>query len=227
VNDLKNLLDRIDAEASIQEERTKRRQQERVAAFETRQRRYRELLQPTVSRLKKLWLPRLQLFAEKFQSLATKFGESVKTSPDIRVGHDLEHTGQVAFVCESAPAQIQLKFGLSHDFEVRDLVMEYDLTIIPVFLKFEPHARLEQKIESFDDDKAAQWLDDRIVDFIRTYLAIHENVTYVADRMVEDPIAQIRFPKYAAKSTLQKEGITYYFISNETKREFQNSYSKR
>jgi YHS domain-containing protein len=226
VNNLKNLLDRIDAEMSIQEERTRRRQQERVDAFETRQRRYRELLQPTVSRLKKLWLPRLRLFAEKFQVLATKFGESVKITPEIGTGHDLEHTAQVVFVCESAPAQIQLKFGFSHDFEFRELVMEYDLTIIPVFLKFEPQARHEQKIESFDEDRSAQWLDDRIVDFIRTYLAIHENATYVADRMVEDPIAQIRFPKYAAKSTLQKEGITYYFISNDTKCEFQNGCSR-
>jgi YHS domain-containing protein len=53
-------------------------------------------------------------------------------------------------------------------------------------------------------------------------VAIHENSIYVADQMVENPIAQMRFPKYAAEATLQKEGITYYFISSETKRDFQN-----
>jgi YHS domain-containing protein len=221
VNNLMNLLDRINAETVRQEERKTRLQQECMAAFESRRRRYRELFQPAVKRLKTIWLPRLQLLGEKFRALAEKFGETVTVSPEIESGQDVEHSGSVVFTCDSPPAKIQVKFGFFHDFEVRNLTIEYELKIIPVFLKFEPHSRLEQKVESFDDDEVVQWLDDRIVDFVRTYLAIHEHSTYVADQLVEDPIAQMRFPKYAANSTLQREGITYYFISPETQREFQ------
>jgi YHS domain-containing protein len=226
VNNIKNLLDRINAESSLQEERKARLQQECVNAFEARRRRYRELFLPAVKRLKTIWLPRLQLLAEKFQALAEKFGESVTVTPEFGPSQDVEHSGQVVFACDSPLAKIQVKFGFFHDFEVRVLNIEYDLKIIPVFLKFEPNSCLEQEIESFDEDAAAQWLDDRIVDFVRTYLAIHEHSTYVAEQLVEDPIAQTRFPRYAAKSTLQRDGNTYYFISPETQREFQTGCSR-
>ena len=69
---------------------------------------------------------------------------------------------------------------------------------------------------------SAEWLDGRIIAFVRTYLAIHENSNYVTDQIVEDPIAKMRFPKHAAETTLQKDGNTYYFISAETKNDFQN-----
>jgi YHS domain-containing protein len=154
----------------------------------------------------------VQLLKERFDSLARSFGESVRVISEIKPDNE-PHSGELAFAFESPLATIQMKFGFFHDSDFRDLVIDYDLRIIRVFLKFEPQSRLEQKIESFDEDLAAQWLDDRIVAFVRTYMA---------DQMVEDPIAQMRFPKYAAETTLQKEGITYYFISAETKRDFQN-----
>jgi YHS domain-containing protein len=37
--------------------------------------------------------------------------------------------------------------------------------------------------------------------------------------MVEDPIAHVRFPKFAA-ATLEWQGKTYYFVGEETRREF-------
>jgi YHS domain-containing protein len=40
------------------------------------------------------------------------------------------------------------------------------------------------------------------------------------DDMVEDPIANIRFPKYAAGATLEWQGQTYYFVGEETRTEF-------
>jgi len=222
VNNLKNLLDRINAEAAITEERIKRRHQERVDTFERRRQRHQELFLPAWNRLKKVWLPRLRLLEGKIRALAKNLGESVRVIPEIRPNEDAPHSGEMSFVCESSLARIQVKFGFFHDTEVRNLVMDYALVIIPVFLKFEPHSRQEQTVESFDADVAAQWLDDRIVDFVRTYLAIHENSTYTADHLVEDPIAHVRFSKHVAKNTLHKEGITYYFISPETKRAFEN-----
>ncbi len=63
-------------------------------------------------------------------------------------------------------------------------------------------------------------MDDRLVDFVKTYLALHQNEYYLKDHMVEDPIAGIRFPKLAAAATLECDGKTYYFIGEETRREF-------
>jgi YHS domain-containing protein len=39
--------------------------------------------------------------------------------------------------------------------------------------------------------------------------------------MVVDPVASVRFPKVFAQSTLEKGGKTYYFISDQTRREFE------
>ena len=41
------------------------------------------------------------------------------------------------------------------------------------------------------------------------------------DVFVEDPVARIRFPKYLASSTLERDGKTYYFVDEETRREFE------
>lgn len=38
---------------------------------------------------------------------------------------------------------------------------------------------------------------------------------------VEDPVAGIRFPKYLATSTLERDGQTYYFLDEETRRGFE------
>ncbi len=67
-------------------------------------------------------------------------------------------------------------------------------------------------------DKAAlgKWFDDRIVSFVKTYLSLHENQYYLKGHMVEDPIAKVQFPKYAAGATLELDGKTLYFIDEST-----------
>jgi YHS domain-containing protein len=45
--------------------------------------------------------------------------------------------------------------------------------------------------------------------------------------MVEDPIAKVRFPKYAAGATLDVKGKTHYFIDEVTLREFQQQLAAR
>ena len=44
--------------------------------------------------------------------------------------------------------------------------------------------------------------------------------------MVEDPIAKVRFPKFAAAAKLEQNGKTFYFIDESTLREFQKHSNK-
>ena len=48
-----------------------------------------------------------------------------------------------------------------------------------------------------------------------------EQEIYLKDQMVEDPVAHVRFPKVAAATTLEWQGKTFYFIGEETRREFE------
>ena len=54
---------------------------------------------------------------------------------------------------------------------------------------------------------------------------LHENEYYLKEKMVEDPIAKVRFPSFAAAATLEHEGKTLYFIDESTLREFQQRTS--
>ena len=69
--------------------------------------------------------------------------------------------------------------------------------------------------------KLHKWIDDRLVQFVQTYLSLHENQYYLKEHMVEDPVAHVRFPKFAAGATLESGGKTHYFIGEETRRAFQ------
>ncbi|MBI2808892.1 MAG: hypothetical protein HYX68_28250 [Planctomycetes bacterium] len=221
MNDLNDLLARIETEASLQQERQHRLQQERLLAFERRKCRFQDLYLPAMNRLKAIWFPRLELLKDKFQALAQRFGETVTSEAVSSPSPEEQHTGAMQLACDSPLARIRLTFSFFHDVDIRNLVVDYKLDIIPVFLRFDGESRLELALETFDDETLVEWLDNLIVNFFRTYLAMHENSTYLADQIVEDPIAKVRFPKYAAETVSQKNGNTFYFISPETKREFE------
>jgi YHS domain-containing protein len=50
---------------------------------------------------------------------------------------------------------------------------------------------------------------------------LHLTEQYQEQVLVPDTVVGISFPKYFAASTLDHEGATYYFISEETRREFE------
>lgn len=115
---------------------------------------------------------------------------------------------------------IRLTFRLSHDADVRHVLLDYELEILPVFFRFEPHARLDVPLESYDEAVVDRWLDDRLVDFANAYLELHLTRQYQDRVLVADPVAGIRFPRYYAAATLEHQGTTYHFVSEETRREF-------
>ena len=88
-------------------------------------------------------------------------------------------------------------------------------------MQFTPHAQGEFPLENIDEAAVAKWIDDRIVDFVRTYVALNENEYYLKDFMVEDPIAHVRFPKFAAGASVQLREKTLYFIGEETRNEYE------
>ena len=80
---------------------------------------------------------------------------------------------------------------------------------------------MEQPLDGVNSGRLAEWLDDRVLGFVHTYLAMHENQYYLQNQMVQDPIAHVKFPKFAAAAKLEQNGKTIYFIDELTLREFQ------
>jgi YHS domain-containing protein len=202
-----SLASRIDAEFSAAAEKMKKLRAEGLEDYQGRQKRL-EQLGKVFDELRDIWKPRLDV-------LVKKFGDNVQATPRI-----VPSTREVTFEFHSKLAHVRLKLSASTDRDVRKVVLSYDLTIIPVLLRYEPHAELEFPLEKVNKEAVAKWIDDRILDFVRTYLSLGDNEVYLKDYMVEDPITQVRFPNFAAAATLEFQGKTYYFIGEETRREF-------
>lgn len=202
-----DLVSRIESEFQAMEKSVKEFQSEQVQVYEGRQERLEQYRQ-VCDLLRDVWTPRIE-------ALAAKFGDKVKLSP--RVTPTLREA-RLEFT--SPLASIDLRFTAATDYEVRNLVLEYDLHILPILMKYEKHSQIEFPLDKPDRDAIAKWIDDRIVTFVKTYLSLHKNEYYLKGHMVTDPISDTQFPKYAAAATLNYEGKTYYFIGEETRKAF-------
>jgi hypothetical protein len=202
-----SLADRIDAEFSAVQEKIKKFQTEQVGEHKERQKRLQQLGR-VFEELREIWGPRLEV-------LLKKFGDRVKATPRI-----VPSTREVTFDFQSSLAKVRLRLSASTDRDVRKVILAYDLEIIPVLMQFQPHAEAEFPLEAVDKEAATKWIDDRIVDFVKTYLSLTQNEVYLKDSMVEDPVAHVRFPNAAAAATLEWQGQKFYFIGDETRNEF-------
>ncbi|MGD9714556.1 MAG: hypothetical protein AB7V46_21225 [Thermomicrobiales bacterium] len=204
------LMDRIDAEFSAAQEHWNQLRTKHLEAYQDRRQRL-EQFERAVDGLRDVWEPRLDV-------LAKKFGKDMDVHPTVepaRRGMKMNF--------ESSLARITLRFGVAPDADIRNLVFTYDVEILPVLMSFNSHQELQVALDDVDEAKFGQWLDDRIVDFVHTYFALHENEYYLKDQLVEDPIAKVKFPKFAAGAKLEQNGRTLYFIDESTCREFQHA----
>jgi hypothetical protein len=205
--DISNLASRLDAQFAAVAEKFKKFQAEQVEDYKVRQKRL-EQLGKVFDELREIWKPRLEL-------LMKKFGDRVQAQPRI-----VPATREATFEFHSKVARVRLKLSASTDRDVQKLVLSYDLDIIPVLIRFTPHAEIEFPLNAVDKEAVAKWIDDRLVDFVETYLSFSQDDVYLKDQMVEDPIAHVRFPNIAAGATLEWQGKKLYFIGEETRREF-------
>jgi YHS domain-containing protein len=206
--DISNLASRIDAEFSAVEEKVKKLKVQEVEERIQRQQRL-EQFNKLLDQMSDIWKPRLEL-------LVKKFGDRVKVTPRV-----VPSTREATFDFQSRLARVRLKFSAFTDRDIQKLILGYDLEILPVLMRFKPHDEVEFPLNAVDKEATTKWVDDRIVDFVQTYFSMGENEIYLKDEMVEDPIAHVHFPKVAAAATLEWQGKKFYFIGEETRREFE------
>jgi len=207
MTDVSNLIQRIRDEFAASQQKLKGFQAQQVESHHARQKRE-EKLEQLFDQLAEVWRPRLE-------ALAKEFGDQVKVTPTLQRGKR-----QASMEVKSPLASIRLQFSAAGNSDVTQLVLGYDLEILPILMEIERHAEISMPLDEVDPQAIGQWLDDRIVGFVKTYLSLHENEYYLKDQMVEDSIAGMRFPKFAAGATRQRGNETFYFISEETALEF-------
>jgi YHS domain-containing protein len=214
MSDTKNLASSIDAAFSAMEQKRKQIQTEETKKHQDWQQRL-ERISGVFDSLRDIWKPRLEV-------LMHKFGDKVTATPRLEPS-----SRNVELRINSELARIVLRFQATTDYEMRKIILNYDLQIIPILMKYDSHAELEMPADSVDREAVGRWIDERILSFVKTYVALHENPFYLRDHMVEDPVTGVRFPKLLAGAKIDKGGRTYYFISDETRREFEERGAKK
>ena len=218
MNDVATLIRRIDQELETDVKREKAAWAE--AARTARERgprlqRYDAVAQHLIELLR----PRLDAFLGRFQAV-------VKVQPSVR-----EHTRSMNLTFTATVAKVNLTFEVCPDRDVTHIRLECTQEIVPVLVRYDRQAVLEIPLDAVQDDAVVQWFDERIVAFVKAYLALVRQDAvlkeHLKDQLVEDPVAKIHFPKYLAASSLEREGRTFYFVDEDTRREFEKGLAAK
>ncbi len=200
---------RLDAAFALLPEGIEQRRSVIDLEYQERQQRFAEDFIPSVAKIREVFRPRSD-------ALVAHFKDIIHVQADVQ-----DDFSKIVFSFDSTLARVTLTFDFSHDQEVRNMILDYDLEILPILMKFDHHSTLKLPLAAFDEQAGTAWVEDRLLSFIHSFVELNENQYYLQDQMVEDPVARIRMPRMVARETLDWEGQTYYFISAETRREFE------
>jgi YHS domain-containing protein len=213
MSNIDSLLNRIDQEVAAEVGRQKAAWAELKLANHERELRL-QRYETEAKRIVELLKPRLDAFIERFKAV-------VKAEPQIR-----EHTRTMSLTFAATVAKATLRFEVFPDQDGSHVRLECTQEIVPVVVRYDKHSALEFPLGGVRDEAVVEWFDDRIVAFSRAYIALVRQDPALREQLkdpfVEDPVARIRFPKYLASSTLERDGRTYYFVDEESRREFEN-----
>lgn len=207
------LEQRLSAEIDAVRQQVRAVQVQAEQSYECRRRRYRTFLR-IAHRIRKLLQGRLEILARKIP---------FEARPSIMRG-DHRYSGTVACHVPCDLAQVKFRFALAHDSDASHLLLDFELEILPIYVKFSPRENLSMPVDAYDEAELARWIDDRLVDFARVFLQLPLTEPYQREQIAVDPIANIAFPRMFARMTLRYEGKTYYFISDETCWEFERRH---
>lgn len=213
MSSVSDLEQRIEKAFSAVKDKAQQQMQERLQEFQTRQ----ALLKDYETAQAKI----VEIAKPRLEALAKRAGERVKVTPSV------SQTRRAAtFEFKTNKALIVLTFSVAPDQAIKKAVVEYDLKIVPVLWKFDKHGEFSTPIANVDTAGLTKWLDERILAFVDLFIQIHEGEIVDKAEMVEDPVAKISFPKFAAGATLEQGGKTYYFIDEKNKSEFATKKGK-
>jgi YHS domain-containing protein len=118
------------------------------------------------------------------------------------------------------PATVRLDLGVTRDGDMRTLIVQYRLRIIPIFFPFEGADDLTFPIDRVEPERVALWLDDKLVAFVETYLRLELEQGYQDENRVIDPVCCMSVNRVDAPARAEYGGKTYYFCVSECRDRF-------
>ncbi len=111
------------------------------------------------------------------------------------------------------PASVKLTLSIAHDTEIENLLLVYDLGILPIFFKYEAHSQASFPLNELNREQVLQWVDGKILLFVDTYLRLEQTEQYQQNNLVTDPVCGMRFRKGIASAEVKYDKHSFYFCS--------------
>lgn len=118
------------------------------------------------------------------------------------------------------PATTSLELGVTRDGEARTVVVEYNASILPVFIALEGHDRLVMPLDEVDEGRVAAWVERKLVGFVDAFLRLEMSPQYQAANFAVDPVCGMSVNKVFAPASLEHGGNQYYFCLDECRQKF-------
>jgi YHS domain-containing protein len=118
------------------------------------------------------------------------------------------------------PATVNLTIGVAHDDQIRNGVLYCDLDILPIFIKFSPHQETVLPFDQVDEVRVATWVDQRILEFLDTYLQLELSDQYQQQTLVTDPVCGMRIRRSLVAAEQEYRGVTYFFCAERCREKF-------
>jgi len=153
-------------------------------------------------------LPRMKELSRHFDNSKV---DLLHTDADFNCICELVHTPRF-------PATVKLGIALLPE-KNDTLTARYDLSIFPVLMEFNRNSEEAFPLDC-DEEVLGGWVDDRVLEFIDTYLRLETHPFYQKDNTVLDIICGMRISSIAATSSVERHGRTFYFCSEHCKEAF-------
>jgi YHS domain-containing protein len=109
---------------------------------------------------------------------------------------------------------------VNRDGEIKTVVLQSRLEILPVFFPVEGKDELTMLLDEVDENKAAAWVEAKILHFVDTYLRLETSDQHQQENIVTDPVCGMRVNKAFAPAQMTYGGQTYYFCIAECRARF-------
>jgi YHS domain-containing protein len=198
--DLNGLEHKIREKLALSEERQQLQRnhlQQQMAEAEARHERYTVLADRL---LQEVIRPRM----EKLKTLFDNARLSEARSSRHTCCCQFEHTPRF-------PATANLDIGVTRDGEIKTVVLQSQLEILPIFFPLEGRDQLTMLLHEVDEEKAAAWVEGKILHFVDSYLRLETSDPYQQGNLVTDPVCGMRVNKAFAPAQMTYRGQTYYF----------------
>ncbi len=192
--------------ASRREPRWSAEQAQRfMADFEPRQRRFEEIAGRLVATIVR---PRMEKLASYFEN-----AKLAKADRNDRCACWFGYSNRF-------PATTKVEFAIEHDEPIENLVVAYELYMMPVFLKFDAHDNLRTPLSQIDETVISAWVERKLLEFLDTYLRLDRGAENFELDVLVDPVCGMRISRGAAKADADYRGHPYYFCSEDCHRRF-------